>query len=343
MKVYKIVLTGGPGGGKTTILNNIKDRLQTMGYTVFVVPETARIFMDNGIKSKKDYEYTLKFQDAILKEQSLREKITEQFAEMEKETNDVVILYDRAILDNRAYLEKQTDFNKLMQKNSLTELNTVDKYDLVLNLVSLAAVNKSAYVNDPIRTESPAEAEIRDTKTSNAWLLHRNMKMILPTKEIEEKEEIVMEHIMNLLEGKQISNSTIYPLAHNLANNLSKDFDENNSKTVGIVSFYLKMPNTDKTYKLSHREYKDQQSFILETYNETDGNIVNYESQILTNYEFDALLKKHPYSKYDHNLETKYIKNFKLHTLRLLNAQYFLEIESNTKINGNKTKNFVKK
>ena len=41
MPVHKIVVTGGPCGGKTTALSRIKIELSRLGYTVLVVPESA--------------------------------------------------------------------------------------------------------------------------------------------------------------------------------------------------------------------------------------------------------------------------------------------------------------
>lgn len=41
MAIHKIVLTGGPCGGKSTGLSKIEQELTEKGYKVFIVPETA--------------------------------------------------------------------------------------------------------------------------------------------------------------------------------------------------------------------------------------------------------------------------------------------------------------
>lgn len=44
-KITKIVLTGGPCGGKTSALNQIIEHFTALGYQVFAVPEIATIFL----------------------------------------------------------------------------------------------------------------------------------------------------------------------------------------------------------------------------------------------------------------------------------------------------------
>jgi len=49
-KIIKVVLTGGPCGGKTTSLNQIKKTFVELGYNVFTVPEAATMMFENGCK-----------------------------------------------------------------------------------------------------------------------------------------------------------------------------------------------------------------------------------------------------------------------------------------------------
>ena len=48
--VYKIVLTGGPCGGKSTALDKVKKSLEENGISVYTVPEVATIIFTNGVK-----------------------------------------------------------------------------------------------------------------------------------------------------------------------------------------------------------------------------------------------------------------------------------------------------
>ena len=49
MTIQKIVITGGPCGGKTTALTWIANNLPQWGYRVLFVPETATELIGGGI------------------------------------------------------------------------------------------------------------------------------------------------------------------------------------------------------------------------------------------------------------------------------------------------------
>ena len=48
VNVTRILLTGGPCAGKTTIMASISQDLQQLGYKVLIVPEAATIIMKGG-------------------------------------------------------------------------------------------------------------------------------------------------------------------------------------------------------------------------------------------------------------------------------------------------------
>ena len=202
MNIYKIVLTGGPCAGKTTVINAVKEKLIKAGYYVIVVPETAAELIRNGIIPNDDRGHTLRFQELVLETQARKEKIVEAYCECIKDSKigivdnskGIVVLYDRGIMDNRAYLSYE-DYNNMLKKYNYNELEIIDQYDLVINLISLATTNPEAYCLDGIRYESPEEAAKRDVITSGAWLLHRNLKIVKPTKNINDKVNIVFNYI----------------------------------------------------------------------------------------------------------------------------------------------------
>lgn len=47
--VFKVVLTGGPCGGKSTAMSQLSERLQSLGYQVYLVPEVATLLITNGV------------------------------------------------------------------------------------------------------------------------------------------------------------------------------------------------------------------------------------------------------------------------------------------------------
>lgn len=49
--IYRFVLTGGPCAGKSTALSHIANRLMSMGFLVFMVPEAATLLINGTYKN----------------------------------------------------------------------------------------------------------------------------------------------------------------------------------------------------------------------------------------------------------------------------------------------------
>jgi predicted ATPase len=116
----KIVLTGGPCSGKTTLIN----RFESMG--LHVIPEAALEVIKQLIKRRGYDDYlvfkrqeTLAFQNLIL-EQQLRQ-------EAEFDTDKVTIL-DRGALDSLAYLYHE----RISPSSESIQQATQAKYDLII-------------------------------------------------------------------------------------------------------------------------------------------------------------------------------------------------------------------
>ena len=180
-KILRIVITGGPCGGKTTALEEISKIFRVQGYTVFTVNETATELINDGVKpfgNEKDLLAIKDFQQAVLDAQLYKEGIRE-FAAKCCGNDKVVILYDRGILDNRAYL-KDEEFKEMIDKKGITEAQIISRYDLVIHLVTAAAGKEEFYTtdNNTARTETVEEARERDKKTMETWSTHPNQVII---------------------------------------------------------------------------------------------------------------------------------------------------------------------
>lgn len=75
-EVIKIVLTGGPCGGKTTALNFLKDELEKLNIKVFILEEIASNLLSNGITPQKlgVYEFHKQLFETQLKEEMLSKR-----------------------------------------------------------------------------------------------------------------------------------------------------------------------------------------------------------------------------------------------------------------------------
>lgn len=88
------VITGGPSSGKTTLIKE----LSKLGY--ITCPETARILIDEGIKSGKSVE-EIRTDESEFQRKVLRMKLTQE----KKMPEDEIVFFDRAIPDSIAYYQ----------------------------------------------------------------------------------------------------------------------------------------------------------------------------------------------------------------------------------------------
>ena len=88
-RITKIVLTGGPAAGKTTLISRIlKEFKQEDGWRVITIPETATELISGfGIKPFGNCMSMLKFQDFVIADQIHKEKLALWAAEAVPEEN----------------------------------------------------------------------------------------------------------------------------------------------------------------------------------------------------------------------------------------------------------------
>ena len=99
--LYRIVLTGGPCGGKTTALAEIKARLESLGFLILCVPECATLLFGGGAPFPRDEATGLTFQKNLLKLQLAME---DAFIDLATQSGrPSVILLDRGAMDGKAY------------------------------------------------------------------------------------------------------------------------------------------------------------------------------------------------------------------------------------------------
>lgn len=178
-KIVKIVLTGGPAAGKTTLISRIlKEFKQDDGWRVITIPETATDLISGfGIKPFGNCLSMLEFQDYVVDDQLHKEKLALKAAEAVPEPN-VLVVYDRALLDDKAYITDE-EFEQVISKFGLSTQTAMAKYDAVIHLVTCAKGAEFAYnLGNAARTESLDHAVEMDDRTLLAWSAHPNLKIV---------------------------------------------------------------------------------------------------------------------------------------------------------------------
>lgn len=198
--IFKIVLTGGPCGGKTTAINVVFERLTSLGYYVLVVPETATQFISGGIKPFGIAPLkVIDFQWGILKMQMDKEKLYYEMA-LHIPHNKIVIIFDRGLLDGKAFLSDE-DFATISSRIGITEEEMLNTYDMVIHLVTAADGAEEFYTleNNKARTETKEQAILRDRRNIHCWEGHKNFKVIDNSTDFEGKMDRMMKEIYSLV------------------------------------------------------------------------------------------------------------------------------------------------
>lgn len=168
--IYKIVLTGGPSGGKTTLQRAISEQIPE----AYCAPEVATILLGGGFPAPAkrhpwEENWQRDFQFAVASCQIALENITLRRAQLE---NKQIVVFDRGLLDNAAYLPGGID--ELEKITGLDEQTMLDNYDLVLHLTTSAEHDSYDKSSNPHRFEEAAEALKLDQRVMTAWANHPN-------------------------------------------------------------------------------------------------------------------------------------------------------------------------
>lgn len=197
--IKKIVLTGGPAGGKTTLTSRLVKELTARGYRVIIVPEAATELISGfGIKPFGNCLSMFDFQYFVVGSQLHKEKMAREAAELVPE-NKVLIICDRGVLDDKAYVS-QKEFNQVIARFNVTEKELLESYDAVIHLVSSSKGAEYAYNYDnAARYETLEQAREKEDSTLLCWQRHKNRVLIGNSFNFENKIRKAMNEIYNIL------------------------------------------------------------------------------------------------------------------------------------------------
>lgn len=157
----KIVLTGGPGGGKTTAADLFR---REIGENIIVVPEAATMLFGGGFPRSKETYAAQAAQSAIYHVQKNLEDVQSALYP------DRSLLCDRGTVDSAIYWPEGSD-------SFFTEMNTskeaeMNRYKAVVFFESAAVGNSSIEGGNPVRNESLEEARQIDKNLFDMWSDH---------------------------------------------------------------------------------------------------------------------------------------------------------------------------
>lgn len=154
----RVVLTGGPGAGKTAVLEVARRHL--CGHVV-VLPEAASILFEGGFPRRKTESIQRVAQRTIFHVQDGLERLALAWGGIS------LVLCDRGVVDGAAYWPGDAD--GLFAEVGTTRAEALARYEAVLHLRTPDA---SGYVPNDVRVESVREAAAIDARIAEVWSAH---------------------------------------------------------------------------------------------------------------------------------------------------------------------------
>ncbi len=168
--ISKIVVTGGPGSGKSTFIKDFRERSKDIRF----VPEVATLVI-NELKIRPSGALTgKKFQRFLNDVQKLFEVTSSQYALLEDRR---AVVFDRGTVDGAAYLDKGVDeFERFFGVKIEGEYA---RYDLVICLdVPPPDIYEKIKSNNSARSEDYSAARKLGDKIKEVWQNHPNFVFI---------------------------------------------------------------------------------------------------------------------------------------------------------------------
>jgi predicted ATPase len=177
--VRRVAISGGPGGGKSTVTVAAKREL---GERVIVVPEVATHLLGGFFPRIESPEERRAVQRAIYHVQLSLEAVHRGRADA-----DTVLVFDRGLLDGAAYWPDGCEdfFEALCGDPDAARA----RYDAVIFLESAAVGGLAIVGENPARTEMRQEAVRLDSLLRELWAPHPRFRFVAHTSSFEAKIE----------------------------------------------------------------------------------------------------------------------------------------------------------
>jgi len=179
-----VVITGGPGAGKTAVLEIIRKQLCEH---VVILPEAASIIFGGGFWRLDSNSARRAAQAAILHVQQQMENL------VISEKKWALGLCDRGLLDGLAYWPDDADGFWAEARTTLEA--EYKRYHAVIHLRTPTEALGYNHMN-PLRTETAAQAHIIDEKIAAIWSGHPRYRTVESTHDFLAKAHKALEYIL---------------------------------------------------------------------------------------------------------------------------------------------------
>lgn len=195
--VTRIALTGGPCAGKSTILKRIREKFELKGYAVYLLPESATLFIEAGadfltkdahlsyITEESKLQFQLQMEDSMM-------RIAENCGK------PALLICDRGTMDTAAYMPAEV-WQHIKDDIGMDEQRLRnERYDAVLHICTAAKGAEDFYTlyNNKCRSESVEVARDVDDRILAVWQGHPFLQIIQAEICFEDK----IQHVLKVLD-----------------------------------------------------------------------------------------------------------------------------------------------
>ena len=176
-----IVLTGGPGAGKTAVLEALR---QSLCDHVRLLPESAGIVFGGGFPRDGGDGVRRAGQRAIF-------HVQKELEAAAAAAGSRILLCDRGVVDGAAYWPGP---GTLWDEVGVSREQALARYDAVIHL-RVPGAGKGYTNGNPLRIESAADARLIDERIADAWRGHPHLHVVEPTAKFLDKVRRTLEFL----------------------------------------------------------------------------------------------------------------------------------------------------
>lgn len=173
--IHRVVLTGGPCGGKSTALPQLAKHFRNRGFNVYTTPEMATLFFEQGVKlAIEPPAYHKALEMTAYRVQAEMEDGFAALARHGDHGRDTILLHDRGLVDLAAYCPPEM-WAEITGAHGMTpETLKRHRYDLVIHLTTAAHGAEQFFTNsnNPARQCTPELARTLDDRSKAVWTGH---------------------------------------------------------------------------------------------------------------------------------------------------------------------------
>jgi hypothetical protein len=207
--VFRIVLTGGPRGGKASLAALVETKLSELDIDVYLVPEVPTLLLNAGAQyNPEKFEELLAFEIGLTQ---LQIQIEDTFLKIASSTGRTsVILFDRGLCDFSAFVPRES-WEQVIMADEWTAsafTNILDRYDLILHLQS-AALGAEKFFTTSTRLNDPTPNDIKEARELEsrvlvAWGGHPHRRIVDNSTDFQKKLDRGLAHIMELVMNNRL-------------------------------------------------------------------------------------------------------------------------------------------